>query len=332
LPKAAAIKVGVFCLVAALVSMTIFNTLAGSSGSGAEHYDAVFTDASGVRAGDDVRVAGVKVGRVDSTELRGDGLADVSFSLQRGVPITDSTFVHIRFANLIGQRYLALVPGESAGTALDQEATIPASRTQPAVDLTLLFNNLQPVLTSLEPGQMNVFFNDLIHVLQGEGGTVVSLLRNAATLAKQFNESDAVFGQVVENMSLLLESTTSHRAEIHQLIDGLTALVSGVADQRDEIFNSVDAIASLMRVTSSIVERSAPYVTTMVRSLQKLANEMNRNAVPFLESLKASKKVMWLTSHIMGYGEWWNLYACNVRYHGLINENYGGSPHSSRCR
>lgn len=332
LPKAELIKVAIFCLVASLVSLTIYNTLSGGSGSGAEHYEAVFTDASGVRVGDDVRVAGVKVGRVEGTELTSAGTAAVTFSLQSGTPITTTTNVHIRFANLIGQRYLALVPGAQRGAPLGDKATIPISRTEPAIDLTLLFNDLQPVLTTFKPGQMNSFFEELIHVLQGESGTVVGLLKNAATISKQFNGSDAVFGRVVTNMNLLLKSTTSHRAQIHGLIQGLTTLVHGVASRRKDVFTSVDAISKLMRVTSDLVHRSAPYVTGDVKSLGSLAAALNGNTPAFLHMLNSAGELMWDYSHVMGYGEWWSLYVCNVRYHGLVSLSYGGSPHSTRCR
>ncbi|HWU22082.1 MAG TPA: MlaD family protein [Nocardioides sp.] len=331
LPKAELIKVVIFCLVAGLVSLTIYNTLAGGSGAGARHYDAVFTDASGVRVGDDVRVAGVKVGRVEGTSLTSAGTAAVTFSLERGIPITSTTDIHIRFANLIGQRYLELVRGAAEGSPLAEGATIPVSRTEPAIDLTLLFNDLQPVLTTFKAGELNPFFDQLIHVLQGEGGTVVGLLQNAATLSKHLNGSDAVFGRVVTNMNLLLRSTTSHRGEIHQLIRGLTTLVHGVASRRKDIFTSVDAVSRFLRLTTGLVHRSAPYISTDLQGLQALSGSLDHNRQTFLHALRSGNTVMWLTSHIMGYGGWWNLYVCNIRYHGLVSLSYRG-PHSNRCR
>lgn len=332
LPMADLVKVTTFVVISGFVSALIFSTLAGGSGPGARTYKAVFTDASGVRSGDDIRVAGVKVGRVEGTELLGEGLAEVTFSVEKDTDLTDTSRAYIRFANLIGQRYIALIEGQQPGTQLDEGATIPENRTKPAIDLTLLFNGLQPLLTTFSADEINEFGEQLLHVMQGEGGTIVGLLRNTAILSEQFADRDAVFGRVIDNMNLLLSSTNAHKQQIRELIGGLQTLVHGVAKQRDTIFSSLDAISELVGATSGLVRESRPYITADLRELNGLLDGFVRNRRQFVGALRAGSTVMYVASHVMGYGEMWNLYVCNVKFRGAVVMDYQGSPHSNRCR
>ena len=88
----------------------------GHFGFGGQHeYKAIFTTASLLKKGDDVRVAGVSVGEVKDVELyhaqRGEG----HLQGQADVPLTTASRAEIRFLNLVGDRYLALEEGTSRG-------------------------------------------------------------------------------------------------------------------------------------------------------------------------------------------------------------------------
>src|SRR4051812_8643007 len=97
-------------------------------------FKAEFSDVAGLRAGDDLRVAGVRVGRVQGIDITRTG-AEVTFDLVKDQPILDTTKLVMRYQNLLGQRYLALVQSGKQGKALDSGATVPASRTSPGFDL-----------------------------------------------------------------------------------------------------------------------------------------------------------------------------------------------------
>jgi ABC-type transporter Mla subunit MlaD len=70
----------------------------------------VFTDVFGLREGDDVRMAGVRVGRVESIELQGDK-AKVSFVVQSDQQVLGTTVASVTYQNIVGQRYLGLSLG-----------------------------------------------------------------------------------------------------------------------------------------------------------------------------------------------------------------------------
>src|SRR5262249_19275487 len=152
-------------------------------------YKALFTDVTGVLPGDDVRVAGVKVGRVTAVELAPDGhTAQLSFTAS--IPLTTMTLAKIRYRNLVGQRYVALSEGKGGGTLLRHDAVIPLANTAPALDLTVVFNGFRPLFTGLSPQDVNAFAYEIIQLLQGEGGTMAALLSRTASLTGTLADRD----------------------------------------------------------------------------------------------------------------------------------------------
>ena len=193
---AAGIKLLIFTVVSILVT-GLLAAIMGNIGFGAgTEYQAVFTNASMLEKGDDVRVAGVSVGEVKKVEHYERNQALVTFRVKSDVPLTTTSRAEIRFLNLVGDRYLALEAGDEAGALPDGSTTASAAdrrrpgtgtssrratpsrstRPRPALDLTTLFNGFKPLFQALKPEQVNELSMNLVQVLQGEGGTVQGLL------------------------------------------------------------------------------------------------------------------------------------------------------------
>src|SRR3954447_26441921 len=122
-----AIFAAVTVLATALLALTIANVDTQST----QPYSAVFTDAANVISGDEVRYAGVRVGTVSGVSLYHGTQAKVSFKLDDNVDLTSTTQLAIRYRNLIGQRYLAVVDGPTGGTPESSGYVVPLSRTSP---------------------------------------------------------------------------------------------------------------------------------------------------------------------------------------------------------
>ncbi len=133
----------------------------------------MFTDVTALNTGDDVRMAGVRIGTVTGIGVADRRRAEVSFEISGGVHLASTVHASIRFRNLVGQRYIELDQG--AGSPED---TWPASRTlgldhtSPALDLTELFNGFQPLFPALDPKQINALSYEIVQIFQNQGGTV----------------------------------------------------------------------------------------------------------------------------------------------------------------
>src|SRR3546814_1612870 len=84
----------------------------------------------------------------------------------------------MRYQNLLGQKYLALTPGSKPGRRLAAEAEIGLNRTDPGFDLTALLNGFEPLFNVLSPDDLHTLAHNIVSVLQGESGSIESLLRS----------------------------------------------------------------------------------------------------------------------------------------------------------
>ena len=184
------VKFAIFTVVTLLATALLANTIANTDSRPTSSYGAIFVDAVNLNPGDEVRLAGVRVGSVSAVQLYGGTKAKVTFGVDRAVPLSTTTQAVIRYRNLIGQRYLAIVDGPTSGAPLKPGAVIPEDRTQPALNLNTLFNGFRPLLAGLEPGDVNQLSYELIQVFQGEGGTLEGLLAHTASVTSTLADRD----------------------------------------------------------------------------------------------------------------------------------------------
>ena len=126
-----AIGVTAFAVVSVVMTMLVAGTLMKGAGTDPKEYTAVFTDTNGLTEGDDVRMAGVRVGRVEKRELD-DGLRPGDFTVSGDQTVYADSRAEVNFLNLIGQRYLDITRGSgksrlSPGATSRRPAPAPAS-------------------------------------------------------------------------------------------------------------------------------------------------------------------------------------------------------------
>ncbi|WP_345616732.1 MlaD family protein, partial [Nocardia iowensis] len=159
--RAPLIGFSLFATAAVLATVLVWNTLSRIVPGTTNTYSAVFTDVLGLKQGDDVRMAGVRVGKVEKIDLvhgpnNNKYVAEVTFVVQRDQTLFDDTKALVRYQNLIGQRYVALAPGKSSSPAqLKNNGSIPLERTEPSFDVSGLLNGFQPLFQALQPEQVN---------------------------------------------------------------------------------------------------------------------------------------------------------------------------------
>src|SRR5690606_6756130 len=102
--KAIAIKFGLFGLIAILLFASLYNTMTNQVDGKTKKLSATFSNVSGLRVGDDVRISGVKVGRVEGVKVKDNHLAEVTFTVQAKQQVSDTTRLEMRYQNLLGQK------------------------------------------------------------------------------------------------------------------------------------------------------------------------------------------------------------------------------------
>lgn len=142
--RGAMVGLSLFMVVALGLTWLVYVTLRRDVAGKTVPYAAMFSDVFGLREGDDVRMAGVRVGRVEKIELQG-ALAKVSFVVQDNQPMYGRTVASVTYQNIVGQRYLGLSLGNIGDPGpLAAGSTIPVEQTDPSFDVGALLNGYEP--------------------------------------------------------------------------------------------------------------------------------------------------------------------------------------------
>ncbi|MFL6135042.1 MAG: MCE family protein [Nocardioidaceae bacterium] len=308
-----AVKLLIFVLVTTIATGFLVVTIGNISFAPSTRYRAVFSDATGVAKGDDVRVAGVKVGNVEDVEVFDRTRARVTFKVDRDQAVTRSTQATIRYRNLVGQRYIALTQGVGGPGVLKEDATIPMSRTQPALDLTVLFNGFKPLFEALSPADVNRLSYEIVTVFQGEGGTLESLLSHTASVTSTLASRDQVIGSLITNLNEVMVTLGNRDAELSDLLVKLRQFVSGLSSDRQAILGSLDSISALAVQTSDLVTGIRPSLTTDVKQLRKVANNLDDDKAEIDRALQVLPIKLNKLGRTATYGSFFNFYLCTFK-------------------
>lgn len=202
-------------------------------------YRAEFTNVSGLAEGNFVRIAGVEVGKVKRISISDKALMVVEFSVDPSVALTQGTKAAIRWADPIGNRYMALSEGTGGPQRLNVGDTIPVQRTEPALDLDTLLGGFRPLFRALDPQQVNALSGQLIQAFQGEGATIGGFLSQAASVTNTLADRDQLIGEVIANLDTVLGSLSGQSAQLSKAVDSLSALVHELAARKSDISNAV---------------------------------------------------------------------------------------------
>jgi phospholipid/cholesterol/gamma-HCH transport system substrate-binding protein len=334
--RGALLGVIAFAVVSLVLTGMVAGTLSNTTPGNTVRLSAEFRDATGVAVGDDVRMAGVKVGRVVDTELRGN-LAVVTFDIDERQPVTRATLAGIDYLNLMGQRYITLEAGAPREDAADlsEGDTIPVAQTRGALDLTAMFNAFKPLFETLRPADVNELAENIVAVLQGQGGTLQSLTRQTAELTTTIAERDETIGRVLDNLTMVSETANSHRTEIVGLIKELGTLTKGLAEDREVIAASLDDISDLSTTGSELLLATADPIRRDVHSLRQLADYLAGQDELVGKTLAHTPKQFSTYIRTLGYGSHLNVYVCRLYLQAVGTPKVDSTPstkHSERCQ
>jgi phospholipid/cholesterol/gamma-HCH transport system substrate-binding protein len=305
------LKFGLFALVTIAATALLAATIVGVSFTPKRTYHAVFSDVTGLENGDDIRVAGVRVGQVEGIRIKDRTLAEVTFSVEADRPLLTSTHAVVRYRNLVGQRYIALTEGAGDGARLRPGGTIPLSRTQPALDLNALLNGFKPLFAALSPNDVNQLATEIIRTLQGEGSTVNSLLAHTASLTTALADRDQLIGSVIDNLNTVLDTLDRRGARFSGLITQLRRVISGLSADRKPIGDSLVSIGDLAKATSGLLEDARPPLKDDIAGLNRLTGTLNRNEKTVEGVLQRLPNKLNALTGTASYGSWFNFYLCD---------------------
>jgi phospholipid/cholesterol/gamma-HCH transport system substrate-binding protein len=333
------VKLAIFALVTLVTFGTLAATIANVSFGDRSTYTAVFSDVTGLAKGQDVRIAGVRVGEISDIGVYKDRTsAVVDFRVARTSVLTQGTLATIKYRNLVGERYLALSQEPGPATALRDGDMLARSQTQSALDLTVLFNGFKPLFAALSPKDVNELSGEIISVLQGEGGNVNSLLSRTASLTSTLADRDQVIGRTITNLNTVLGTVDAHDKALGDLLDQLQRFVSGLAGDRAAIGSSLTNINNVAGETADLLTKGRPAIKADVANLGTLTALLNKpaNTAAFEKFLSTSPAKIEELTRTATYGSWFNFYLCRMDGQVVLPTGATTSPSyavtSARCK
>ncbi|EID09851.1 MCE family protein [Mycolicibacterium phlei] len=311
--NATLVKVSVFTvamlLVAALL-VVVFGEFRFTSEKG---YHATFTDASRLKAGQDVRIAGVPVGTVNSVKLNPDNTVDVAFDIDKRYQLYTSTRAVVRYENLVGDRYLEIASGPGELRKLAPGATIPVTNTQPALDLDALLGGLRPVLKGLDGEKVNQVSNAVIELLQGQGGALTNLLSTTSAFTQNLAARDQLIGDVINHLNTVLETVDEKGTQFNAAVDQLQQLITGLAEGRDPIAGAIVPLASAENDLTDMLVKSRRPVQGVIENLRPFAQRVDERKADVNKVIEPLAENYLRLNALGAYGSFFNIFYCSTR-------------------
>jgi len=309
-----AIKLGAFVVVMATLIVFLFFVFGQYRTGSTAGYSAVFADVSRLKGGDTVRVAGIRVGTVNSVSLRPDKTVLVKFDADRDIVLTTGTKAAVRYLNLTGDRYLELVEGPGSTRIQSPGSQIPVDRTAPALDLDLLLGGLKPVIQGLNPKEVNALTSSLLQIFQGEGGTLESLLSRTSSFSNTLAANNQVVEQLIDHLNTVVGTIAKDGDKFSQTVDRLERLVSELSADRDPIGAAIDSLTNATASLADLLTNARPPLAGTVDQLNRVAPLLlqgkDRIDVQLQKSPENLRKIVRLGS----YGSFVNWYLCGISF------------------
>jgi phospholipid/cholesterol/gamma-HCH transport system substrate-binding protein len=310
----------VACLIGAFGLIAVFAQLRFQS---EKTYTAQFANVSGLEGGNFVRIAGVEVGKVKDISIQPDTTVLVKFTAADSAVLTEGTRAAIRFADLVGGRYVSLEEGAGGVKRLHPGDSIPLSRTEPALDLDALIGGFRPLFRALDPDQVNKLTGQLITAFQGQGGTIGSFLSQAAALTNTLADRDQLIGQVVVNLNSVLGSLSGQSTQFAKTVDSLAQLVDGLNARKQDISNGVAYANAAAGSIAGLLAQARPPLKKVLHEADRTAGNIMADQDFFDNFLNTWADALHVINRQGLYGDFFSFYLCDIV---LKLNGKGGQP------
>ncbi|WP_327097481.1 MCE family protein [Nocardia vinacea] len=324
----AGLKLMIFLVITTVISAMLVVVVGELRFVPTHTYRALFTSASGMKSGDDVKLAGVPVGKVKAVEFAHDRLVEVTFTVDREVDVLTSSTAAIRYKNLVGDRYLELTVEPDGSGVRSEQDPIPVTQTAPALDIDSLVNGFKPLLQGLDPDQANRLSGSLIAVLNGQEQNIAAFVEQIGSLGNALADRDQVIGSTIDNLGAALAVIDQRGKQFDTLVVDLQQLVSGLNADRDTITAGLTGIDAGTAEIAGLLRDDRPAIAGDVAQLRQLAGNLDAHS-DSLSLLLAKLPVTYrLAGRASSYGSFVNFFLCGltIRYPAVGGSGYQDSP------
>ncbi len=275
---------------------------------GGDTYYATFSDGSGLKKNDEVRIAGVRVGKVRSIELEG-GAVKVGFSIQTDSRFGKESEAEIKVKTLMGQMYVALLPaGEGQ---LEEGASIPVSRTRSAYDVVEAFSGLAERVEELDLDQMKNAFNAIATATKDTPVELRNTLSGLSALSQNVAARDQQLNTLLRNLKDVSEVLSARDEDIITLMERSDVLMRALVARREAIHRLLVSSSQLATELTTLVRETRADLRPALSNLKSVVDVLRKNQQNLDDSLRLMAPFYRVFANTLGSGPWFENWIVN---------------------
>jgi len=275
---------------------------------GGTSYSAEFSEAAGIESDDEVRIAGVKVGKVSDVELDGDRVV-VTFKV-KDAWVGDKTTAAIKIKNVLGSKYLSLAP--DGRDVLDPSQRIPRDRTTAPYDVLEAFRGLAETTNAIDTVQLAQSFEVIADTFAETPDDVRGALTGLQALSKTISTRDVQLATLLDNTKQISGTLAERDAEVVKLLQDGNLLLDEIGRRRDAISTLLDGTQALAKELKGLVDDNNQQLGPVLESLDQLTGMLARNQDALGKGIKNMAPFIRLFNNAVGNGRWFDNYLCGL--------------------
>ncbi|MEI5007947.1 MCE family protein [Streptomyces sp. PmtA] len=274
-----------------------------------ETYTAAFSEAGGLKPGDEVRIAGVKVGEVDEVDLDGDHVR-VVFRVKGEPAFGTRTGAAIRVKTILGAKYLALRP-EGPGR-LRPGSEIPLNRTTPAYDVVTAFSDLTTTTEKVDTQRLATALNTISTTFEDSPAEVRESVRGLSQISRTVASRDRALRELLDHANGVSGVLAERSREFSVLVKDGDALFQEISRRRAAIHALLKSSAALGIQLSGLVEDNSKEIGPALKGLNQVVGMLERNQAALDRSVRLLAPYVRVFTNTLGNGRWFDSYIQNM--------------------
>ncbi|MDX2971698.1 MCE family protein [Kribbella solani] len=276
---------------------------------GGTKYSAQFSEAGGLKANDEIRVAGVRVGKVRGVELEGTHVR-VDFVVDQGVKLGDQTGAEMKIKTLLGQKYLKLDPAGSG--QLKPGAEIPLARTTSAYDVVDAFTDLANTTDRINTAQLAKALDTLSATFKNTPDEVRASLTGLSRLSQNVAKRDEQLKLLLQNSNVVTKILADRNQQLIKLMKDGNTVFQAVQARRALIHQLLVSTQALSAQITALVRENRKDLAPTLQKVNAVLAVLLKNQNDLDASIKGLAPFVRVFTNTLGTGPWFDTYLQNL--------------------
>ncbi len=289
--------------------MTAFKASSLPIIGGGDVYYAAFSEAGGLKVSDEVRIAGVRVGKVEAVELEGDHV-QVKFRVDENAEFGQESLAAIKVKTLLGAMFLSIEPAGDG--QMDEGSEIPVERTTSPFDVVEAFSGLAETSDEIDTDQLAEAFTTMADLSRNTPEEFRAALQGVSALSANVADKNEQIGELLGNLETVSGVLDERDEDIIKLMEDADVLFRALVQRRDSIHQLLVSTSRLSKELTALVRQSRADLKPALTHLESVVGVLNKNEDNIDRSLRLMAPFYRVFANTLGNGPWFDTYIQNM--------------------